>query len=418
MDEAIKDDLEPSDYPLEEWNVADLKKYTKRHNHGTIIRFDGLKDGVRGSFDFLAKTIALYFRFSLVDDSFNIYLDGEKITHKHLQELAEKTQFLWKIGKVDDPYVAELEKIFAKDPNEHEINKITLAGVTGFIASVKTPKDLNIRTTEDRVAIDLFVNGRLRERDILKHTPTQRLAESYLYGQIHFNSLDDKVDRFTSSREGIVADDPKYKDFLERFRAKMVKLTEEWDRLRVAHRDPGDSDNPRLTPKERASHGLYGAVAKDYASKESKKGKVGAWMNDLAEDAAFNFESYADCFVSENLIRKFIRDQKLSLSDPANALVAEYKKRERESKGKGNISIEIRRVKDDLSYLDMAALANLVDKKDPAKEACLSRDANEYKPMRDAVAHTALLSDLAKQRLSGVRENIKGRLKTLLKGEP
>lgn len=415
LDNAIKDDLEPNDYSLGEWDETEFKKYTRRHSRGTIIRFDGLKDGVKGSFEFLAKTIALYFRFSLVDDSFNIYLDGEKITHKHLKDLAEKTQFLWKVGKVDDPYVSDLESRFAKDPDEHEIRKVSLPGVTGFIASVLTPKNLNIRTTEDRVAIDLFVNGRLRERDIIKHTPTARIAESYLYGQIHFNGLDDKVDRFTSSREGIVADDPKYKDFLDRFRAKMVRLTEEWDKLRVQHRDPGDPDNPRLTPKERASHGLYGAVAKDYASKESKKGKVGSWVDDLAGDAAFNFESYADCFVSENLIRKFIRDQKIPLSDSAKTLVAEYKKREGESKGKGNISIEIRRVKNDLSYLDMAGLANLVDKKDPAKEACLSRDANEYKPMRDAVAHTALLSDLAKERLSGVRDNIKARMKTLLK---
>jgi hypothetical protein len=417
LDDAIKSDLEPDDYPLGQWDNADFKKYTKEHPHGTIIQFDGLKDGVKGSFEFLAKTIALYFRFSLVDDSFNIYLDDEKITHKHLKDLAEKTQFLWKIGNVDDPYVRELETLFAKDPDEHEIRKITLAGVTGFIASVEKPKDLNIRTTEDRVAIDLFVNGRLRERDILKHTPTARIAESYLYGQIHFNSLDDKVDRFTSSREGIVADDPKYKDFLDQFRAKIVKLTEEWDKLRVANRDPGDPENERLTPKERASHGLYGAVAKDYVSKETKKGKVTAWMDDLDADAAFNFVSYADCFVSENLIRKFIREQKVPLSEPAKTLIAEYKKREGESKGKGNISIEIRRVKNDLSYLDMAGLANLVDKKDPAKEACLSRDANEYKPMRDAVAHTALLSDLAKQRLSGVRDNIKGRLKNLLKGK-
>ena len=61
---------------------------------------------------------------------------------------------------------------------------------------------------------------------------------------------------------------------------------------------------------------------------------------------------------------------------------------------------------DDLSFL--------VDKKDPIKEACLGRDAKEYKPMRDAVAHTALLTDIAKKKLTSVYENIKGRIKTLL----
>jgi len=62
----------------------------------------------------------------------------------------------------------------------------------------------------------------------------------------------------------------------------------------------------------------------------------------------------------------------------------------------------------------MDDLANLVDKKDPNKEACLVRDANEYKPIRDALAHTALLTDAAKNKLTSVRENIKGRVKTIL----
>ena len=54
----------------------------------------------------------------------------------------------------------------------------------------------------------------------MKRSPTARLAESYLYGQIHFDGLDDGQDRFTSSREGIVADDPKYQAFLETFRRR------------------------------------------------------------------------------------------------------------------------------------------------------------------------------------------------------
>jgi hypothetical protein len=44
----------------------------------------------------------------------------------------------------------------------------------------------------------------------------------------------------------------------------------------------------------------------------------------------------------------------------------------------------------------------------------LARDAKEYKPMRDAVAHTALLTDVAKRKLTSVYENIKGRIKELL----
>src|SRR5260370_24460941 len=127
--------------------------------------------------------------------------------------------------------------------------------------------------TEERVGIDLFVNGRLRERDILKHIPTARVAESYLYGQIHYDALDDATDRFTSSREGIVADDPKYQEFLETFRKEILKIVDDWDKWRIKHREEGDPDNPRLTKKERASLGLYGAVSKEYGLPQGSKNK-------------------------------------------------------------------------------------------------------------------------------------------------
>jgi hypothetical protein len=294
---------------------------------------------------------------------------------------------------------------------------LNVADVQGFVASVEKPRDLAIMTTEERVGIDLFVNGRLRERDILKRIPTARLAESYFYGQIHFDALDDATDRFTSSREGIVADDPKYSKFLERFRKQILKIVEDWDKWRIKHREEGDPDNPRLSKKERASRGLYGAVSKEYDLSNSavNKDEVAGWVGELSDDAAFNFESYADCFVSENLVRKYIKEKKVALSPEAKAEASKWKNAEADSKGKGNISIAIRRLPGDASYLSMDHLANLVDKaNDPIKEARLSRDAKEYKPIRDAVAHTALLTDAAKNRLTTVRENIKGRVKTIL----
>jgi hypothetical protein len=418
LDDAITKDLTPQQYPLQKWRASTFSKRTKGHKHGTIIHFEGIKEGIRGSFPLLAKIIALYFRFSLLDSSFNIYLDGEKITYKHLNDLAKKTEFLWNLGKHDDPYVDQLRSIFAKSPEDHETRNFSDSAVAGFVASVEKPRDLKIMTTEERVGIDLFVNGRLRERDLLKHIPTARLVESYLYGQIHFDALDDEIDRFTSSREGIVADDPKYTKFLEKFRGTILKIVEDWDKWRIVHREEGDSDNERLSKKERASRSLYGAISKDYDLPKGSKnrGKVARWVDDLSEDAAFNFESYADCFISENLVRKYIKEAKLPLSKEAKAKAKKWKEQEKTSKGKGNISIAIRRAPNAPSYLSMDDLANLVDKKDPLKEACLARDANEYKPIRDAVAHTALLTDKAKMKLSTVRENIKDRLKTMLTG--
>ncbi len=237
-----------------------------------------------------------------------------------------------------------------------------------------------------------------------------------LYGQVHFDALDDATDRFTSSREGIVAADPKYTKFLVAFRKTILKVVEDWDKWRIKHREEGDPHNPRLTKKQRASLGLYGAVSKEYglARGSVNRGTVGGWVAGLSSDATFNFESYADCFISENLVRTFINDRKLPLSKKAKTDAKQWKDRENISKDRGNISIDIRREPNNLSYLSMDGLANLIDKRDAATEACLARDAKEYKPIRDAVAHTALLTIAAKKKLSTVRENIKGRVKTIL----
>jgi len=417
LDEAIKSDLTPDKYKLGEVKQDLLDKYEIGHRHGTIIYFEDINDGIRYSADYLKKLIALYFRFSLFDNSFNIYVDDDLVTFDYLDDLANKTQFLWIINDLEDPFVSNK---LSKSPELHEIrSRKEEAAIRGFIASVVKPSNLKIMTTEEKVSVDLFVNGRLREKDILKHIPSTRVVESYLYGQIHFDGLDGQTDRFASSREGIVADDPMYKDFLEKLKRIIAEIMDEWDKLRNKYNQDGDPDNPRISKKERKSRELFTAVSEEYSlPKESEtKGKVDQWVNELADDAQFNFLSYAECFISENLIRKYIEDNKIPLSTEAITERDKRKKTETDNKNAGNISIEIRQANKDLSYLSMDHLANLVDKGDPIKKANLSRDAKEYKPIRDALAHTALLTDIAKEKLTTVYENIKGRVRTLLSGQ-
>jgi len=411
LDTAITQDLIPDDYPLGTPQLGAFGKHRQNHKHGTVIYFQELHAGIKNSLKFMRKTIALYFKFSLIDDSFNIYLNDEIISHKDLADLADATEFAWVINGLDDPYV---EKHLANLKNK---KSMTMKGtIKGFVASVVKPSKLSIFTTDERVGVDLFVNGRLREANILKHIPTARIPESYFYGQIHYDDLDDTEDRFTSSREGVVADDPKYAKFLDDLRGTIGKIIDEWDDLRIKSREDGDPEGKKLTRRERKSSELFNTVSSDFQLPRSSKNrdKVEGWVDELAVDARFNFSSYAECFISENLVRKFISDKQLPLSKEAKEESEKWKGVEDQNKKKGNISIDIRKMKNDISYLDMDDLANMVDKKDKNKEACLSRDAGEYKPIRDAVAHTARLTDTAKNRLTTVYENIKARIKTLL----
>lgn len=315
LDRAITNDLEPSKYPLEKLNLEMFTEHRKNHERGTIIRFENIRGGIRNRVDYLRKIIALYFRFSLHDDSFNIFINCEKITLDHLGTLAEKTDFAWKINEYEDPYVDQnLTEL--KEP----VKEILMdEAVEGFIASVEKPSDLKIRGVnereggvDERAGVDLFVNGRLRERNILRHIPTSRYVENYLYGQIHFDELDDEEDRFTSSREGIVADDPKYQEFLKNFRTKIFGIITDWDKLRVKHDQDGDPENEEnLTKEKRKSLELLNLVGKQYKLPRDSKNKkeVAGWMKELISDLAFNLPSYAKCFISENLLRKYMRFQ-------------------------------------------------------------------------------------------------------------
>lgn len=170
LDKAITSDLEPEDYPLEKVDMSIFSKLIKDHKKGTIIYFEEMKEGIRNSLDYLRKLIALYFRFSLVDDSFKILVDGKRITLNDLKDLADDTEFLWNINGLDDPYIKK-SLTYKKTNRRRNANLLEpskaiemMGDIKGFIASVRMPRNLKIMSTEEKVGVDLFVNGRLREK--------------------------------------------------------------------------------------------------------------------------------------------------------------------------------------------------------------------------------------------------------------
>ncbi len=411
LDKAIIEDMTPNQYKLVSLDPKIFSGYVDGFDHGTIIYFEKIKEGINKSPEYLRKLLALYFRFSLLDDKFNIFLNGEKISNIHLKDLGNNTQFLWTVNGYDDDFIKnQLTKVKQK-------RDIVIDGsIRGFIASVNRPASLKVISTDERVNIDLFANGRLRERDILKYMQSARIVENYLYGQIHYNDLDDDKDRFASSREGIVAEDPKFLSLLEVLKDKVFNIIiNDWDTWRLKLREEGDPENTRISQKERKSLALFNLVSEEYTSPEgsTNKEKVDTWIDELADDAKYNFGSYAECFVSENLVRKYIVDKNVQLSTGAKQEVIEWRKREKQNKTNGNCNIDIRLNDSDTSYLDMDGLARLVDKQQ-GDQNCLPTDAKEYKPIRDALMHTALLTKEAKTKLTSVFNNIRGRIKTLL----
>ncbi len=422
LDKAIQDDKDHESYKLGKLSDEDMKLLDKME-YGTLIKFIGLKNGIVNTLDNIRKSIALYFRFSLVDESFKIYVNGNEINLGDVKDLTDKTQFVWSINNNShDSFVQTLLKRSIKNDNR-TINK----NVNGFIASVEKPRYLNILGTGEKVGVDLFVNGRLRERDILKHIQSARVPESYLYGQIHYNDLDgDEVDRFTSSREGIVSDDALFLELLENIKSVVKSIIDQWDEWRIEIKQDGDDDNPRFSQKVRASKKLYNETASEYKpvlpNNSEPTARVQKWINELEEDATFNLQSYTECFVSENLVRKLIKHKSIALDGSPKIKkgtlreIQKWRQRENEDKRNGNIAIDIRSKDDDLFYLDLAHLASIAD---PSRSGDgypdhLANDEKAFTPIRNAVMHTSRLTQDAKDRLTAVYVNIREKIKKLL----
>ncbi len=421
LDEAIQDDRDHESYKLGALSSEDIKLLGGMEQ-GTIIKFVNLKGGIVNTLENIRKAIALYFRFSLVDESFKIYVDGNEINLDDIKDLTDRTQFLWPINKSQDSLIYTLSTLASRTESVR-FNK----NISGFIASVKKPKDLNILGAQERVGVDLFVNGRLRERDMLKHIQSARVPESYMYGQIHYNDLDgDGIDRFTSSREGIVSDDALFRELLEDIKPVVKSIIDQWDKWRIEIKQDGDNDNPRFSQKERASKKLYNETANEYKSDlpdiSEPATRVRKWINELEEDATFNLQSYTECFISENLVRRLIEHKSIILDESSEAkkkAIREIKKwRDREKKDKriGNIAIDIRSRDEDLFYLDLAHLASVAD---PSRSGdgypdYLTNDEKAFTPIRNAIMHTSRLTQDAKDRLTTVYANIKVKIKNLL----
>lgn len=417
LDNAIHNDLVPEDYPLEVPDEKISDKNFDASKSGTLIHFSESSVLDRVSEDQIRKLLAMNFRFALIDPDFTIHINGKPISIEDLSKLAEATQFIWKLNEFTDEYVDSCKNI---KRTSHA--PATNLKIVGYLATVEKPSHLKVRGSagDERATVDLFVNGRLREKNIVRHFPTQRIAESYLYGQIHFDEMDGDGDApFTSSREGIVESNIQYISLIDYMKKEFLPLViDEWDKFRLELGKGGDDENPRKTKKERGASNLVAAAEDEYTDENSPKevkDNVELWLSRLRPDAEFNVSAYVDCFLSENLVRSYISETGKGLTNPAATEAKEWMQREQDRKKEASISFDIRKKSDELSYLGMDMLAICAEGGKPSDgNPSLWKDAVSFRPVRNAVGHTGLLTQVAKNHLNVTFENIRARVKNLL----
>ena len=422
LDETISDDNDH--YQLDDIDPTLYSSFfTEKSSHGTLLSFDKIKPSIPTSVEYIKSILAMSFRFSIlgnddIDTDFHIFVNDEEVTLDDLKDLIDNTEFVWKInGSPNDVFA---DKLCAKDGVVCENISVALSDslsvLTGFVATVEKPSQLKIKDTKENVSLDLFVNGRLREKDILRHIKTHRIVESYIYGQINFNSLDDDIDRFTSSRESIKSDDPKFKELLTQLKEQIIlHILDRWDILRDERDKDGDPDNPRLAKKNRKAKELFNATIENYKPKEGDT-KVKTWVKKLREEAQCNFPSYAECFISENLVRNYIKHKEMSIDQEANNRITRNKESEIANKNAADMSIDIRQsvYGNETEYLAMDDLAKVAEPGRGGAQCVLQKKAKDFKPIRDALMHTAFLTEAAKRRLTTVFDDIEARVNHLL----
>ena len=387
----------------------------------------------------MKKLLALHFRFDLIlkklkGDSFSISINGQEVKLEDLGKLSKETQFLWTIDGFDDPFFKTLN--VEKQENLPVSNK----NIKGFIASVKKPSNLEIFGSKEKTGVDIFVNGRLREANILRHVPAfaTRYIASYIYGQIHLDILDaeNSDDIFQTTRESIKLNDKTYQELLGVIAKEILaKVSNQWKEWR-----------PKNKPKALGYLGI--ATKNDAARKNDFIKKIKASPNleqDTKDSLVKNLEKlslnnslvYRDLFILENIFREFLRIRGIHNRDDLNrefpddieiqgspdklgkqcdkckkyANVTKGKKgcintikemeglRKKSGKGQFVKNDKIVETQSDFNYLDLVSLGTLVDKVNGTPPEIYERRtmkdyAKDIRPVRNAVMHTNEISQL------------------------
>lgn len=416
LDEEIRKD---GSYTLEAISDAERQSFAAKST-GTKIIFEDIVIKLN-SVEIIRKYLATQFNFifSLREgDSFTIKVNETPVSVDDLKELNSNTQFLWYIGQKN----MELDGRFPNLRKEGTILDTTFEfegrtiEIRGFVASVEHVRQIILRGSggDFKASVNLFTNGRLRQENVFEEVAKKTVAEEYLYGEIHVDGFEDeKIDRFTSSREGIIKDDPLYQAFLVELEKILAQIIKNWTPWRREIRQEGDIDEDSRPGHVVRMEDSQNRREKDYQEKinstvedkEAKK-KLKEKLKDLSYK---NTLVYQDLFILENIFREYIKLKNISEGDldENDEEEGEIRRciketRDRRSADEERHALKGKIVNDDhyLNNLYLFHLGEIIDRKiNKVHETKrqyrrgLDGDTREIGPIRNTVMHTIEVTD-------------------------
>ncbi len=422
LDKEIRKD---GKYALD--NLSDQEKVKifgnpKTKKTGTKIFFEKIKINLNGE-DTIRKYLATQFNFIFSmkkGDSFTIKVNGKPVNIKDLQELNDNTQFIWYVGKKDKRFGDRFKNLDKEKviENTNFVFEGKTIEIKGFVASVKKSNQLLLRGSKGdfKASVNLFTNGRLRQENLFEEIAKKTLTEEYLYGEIHVDDFEDSEnDRFTSSREGIIKDDPLYQKFLKELEKVLVVIIQDWTPWRKELKEDGDIDQDSRPGYEVRMEESRNRREKDFRDKINENINDKATKNSLKEKLkSLSYKNtliYQDLFILENILREYIKLKKVeesyfdtNIADEKDILDRIKNIRGLRQKDEETHALKGKIVKEEhfLNYTDLYDLGEIIDlylKKNEKKPTPkkykkeLSSDAKEVNPVRNPIMHTNEITD-------------------------
>jgi hypothetical protein len=419
LDNEIKRD---GNYSLESL-TAEMMENSLWHSTketGTKIIFENIRTKLNGE-DVIRKYLATQFNFLFSmkkGDSFVISVNGTPVTIEDLKELNDNTQFIWYIGRKDSRFGdrfknIDKERVIQDAQLEFEGKSIQ---IKGFVASVSKSSQLLLRGSKGdfRASVNLFTNGRLRQENLFDEITRKTVTEEYLYGEIHVDGFEDNsTDRFTSSREGIIKDDPLYQKFLSAIEKILVIIIQDWTPWRNELKEEGDIDQDSRPGYEVRMEDSRNRREKDFREKinESVEDPNVKKMlkNKLRELSYKNTLVYQDLFILENIFREYIKlkdikeedlDEAIEEEKEIKRVINELRSARKSDEERHALKGKIVKEEHYLNYLYLFHLGDLIDCKinkvhsqKKVYRKGLELDTKEIAPVRNAVMHTVEITD-------------------------
>lgn len=422
LDKEIRKDGKYTLDNLTDHEKAGLFGSLKTKKTGTKIFFEKIKINLNGE-DIIRKYLATQFNFIFSikkGDKFTIKVNGKPVSVKDLQELNDNTQFIWYVGKKDKRFGDRFKNLDKEKVIENTsfIFEGKTVEIKGFVASVRKSNQLLLRGSKGdfKASVNLFTNGRLRQENLFEEIAKKTLTEEYLYGEIHVDDFEDNEnDRFTSSREGIIKDDPLYQKFLKELDKVLVVIIQDWTPWRKELRQDGDIDQDTRPGYEVRMEESRNRREKDFRDKINETIDDKTTKNSLKEKLkSLSYKNtliYQDLFILENILREYIKIKKVEenyfdcgIADEKDIIDRIKNIRGLRKKDEETHALKGKIVKEEhfLNYTDLYDLGEIIDlymKKNEKKPTPrkykreLTSDAKEVNPVRNPIMHTNEITD-------------------------